>query len=172
MAAVCPSHEVDELTVSLLNIFEARGLSFVLLEALIKQEIEETGGLRFAVVTRFRGSQFWLTTDAENESELLRRTCVATKMLSIYAKWKGAGYLKATLQNVVERLMLTSKDLSLELDPARVSSPEELQTNAEHLQIVARVFIENIVGSSSSIPTSFRKICSVVGCFSCHCGRV
>lgn len=43
MASVCPSHEVDELTISLLNIFEARGLSFVLLEALIKAEIEETG---------------------------------------------------------------------------------------------------------------------------------
>ncbi|GAB1313117.1 Ras GTPase activating protein ira2 [Madurella fahalii] len=140
MAAVCPSHEVDELTISLLNIFEARGKSFVLLEALIKQEIEET----------------------DNESELLRKTCVPTKMLSIYAKWKGTGYLKATLQNVVERLMLTSKDLSLELDPARVSSPEELQTNAEHLQIVARVFIENICSSSSSIPSSFRKICSII----------
>ncbi len=45
MSAVCPSHEVDELTISLLNIFEARGMSFVLLEALIKQEIEETGRL-------------------------------------------------------------------------------------------------------------------------------
>ena len=47
MSAVCPSHEVDELTISLLNIFEARGMTFVLFEALIKQEIEETGGLVF-----------------------------------------------------------------------------------------------------------------------------
>jgi neurofibromin 1 len=101
---------------------------------------------------------------AEHESELLRRTCVATKMLSIYAKWKGIGYLKDTLQNVVDRLMMTSKDLSLELDPTRVSSPEELQTNANNLQIVARVFIDNICASSSSIPASFRKICSIV-CF-------
>jgi neurofibromin 1 len=45
MSGVCPIHEVDELTISLLNIFEARGSSFVLLEALIKQEIKETGGL-------------------------------------------------------------------------------------------------------------------------------
>ncbi|KAH6847998.1 hypothetical protein B0I37DRAFT_155670 [Chaetomium sp. MPI-CAGE-AT-0009] len=140
MSAVCPSHEVDELTISLLNIYEARGSSYVLLEALIKQEIEET----------------------DNESELLRRTCVATKMLTIYAKWKGVGYLKDTLQNVVERLMMTSKDLSLELDPARVSSPEELQTNANNLQIVARVFIDNICSSSPNIPTSFRQICSII----------
>ncbi|KAK4165082.1 putative inhibitory regulator protein IRA1/2, partial [Cladorrhinum sp. PSN259] len=140
LSSVCPSHEVDELTISLLNIFEARGKSFVLLEALIKQEVEDT----------------------ENESELLRRSCVATKMLSTYAKWKGIGYLKATLQNVVERLMLTSKDLNLELDPTRVNSTEELQTNAEHLQIVAKVFIDNICASSASIPSAFRKICSII----------
>ena len=104
----------------------------------------------------------------ENEAELLRRTCVATKMLSVYAKWKGAGYLKATLQKVVERLMLTSKDLDLELDPARVSSPEDLQKNALQLRIVAKVFIDDICASSASIPPSFRKICSIVRAFLAH----
>jgi neurofibromin 1 len=43
MTAICPGHEVDELTISLLNVFETRGLSFVLFEALIKQEVEDTG---------------------------------------------------------------------------------------------------------------------------------
>lgn len=140
ISAVCPSSEVDEVTISLLNIFETRGMSFALLEALVKQEIEDT----------------------ENESELLRRTCVATKMLSIYAKWKGTAYLKATLQKVVERLMLTSKDLDLELDPARVTSQEELQKNALQLRIVAKVFIDDICASSANIPTPFRKICSII----------
>lgn len=140
ISAVCPSSEVDEVTISLLNIFETRGMSFALLEALVKQEIEDT----------------------ENESELLRRTCVATKMLTIYAKWKGTAYLKATLQKVVERLMLTSKDLDLELDPARVASQEELQKNALQLRIVAKVFIDDICASSANIPTPFRKICSII----------
>ncbi|KAI8235924.1 5'-3' exoribonuclease 2 [Colletotrichum sp. SAR 10_99] len=140
MSAVCPSSEVDELTISLLTIFEHRGLSFELLEVLIKQEIEET----------------------DNESEILRRTCVATKMLSVYAKWKGQPYLKATLQKVVERLMLTSKDLDLELDPARVSSTDELQKNALQLRIVAKVFIDDICASSTSMPASFRKICNII----------
>ncbi|MBE3043264.1 hypothetical protein IMZ48_11975 [Candidatus Bathyarchaeota archaeon] len=141
MGAVCPSSEVDELTASLLTIFEKRGLSFQLLEALIKQEVHNT----------------------ENESELLRRNCVATKMLSIYAKWKGANYLKDTLQKVVERLMLTSNELDLELDPARVGSSEELQKNALQLQIVAKVFIDDICSSAEHMPTSFRRICSIRG---------
>lgn len=39
----CPSTEVDEMTISLLNIFDSRGYGFVLLEALIEHEVEETG---------------------------------------------------------------------------------------------------------------------------------
>ena len=39
----CPSTEVDEMTISLLNIFDSRGLGFVLLEALVEREVEETG---------------------------------------------------------------------------------------------------------------------------------
>jgi neurofibromin 1 len=39
----CPSTEVDEMTISLLNIFDSRGLGFALLEALIEHEVDETG---------------------------------------------------------------------------------------------------------------------------------
>ncbi|KAG5929992.1 hypothetical protein E4U42_003545 [Claviceps africana] len=117
-----------------------RGLIFDLFEALIRQEIEQT----------------------ENETEILRRTCVATRMLSVYAKWKGASYLKSTLQKVLERLMLTSQDLDLELDPARVAAPEELQKNAAQLQIVAKVFMDDICASVMDVPSSFRRICSII----------
>jgi neurofibromin 1 len=43
----CPSTEVDELTMSLLNIFDSRGLGFVLLEQLIKHEVDDTGKLLY-----------------------------------------------------------------------------------------------------------------------------
>jgi len=83
-------------------------------------------------------------------------------MLSVYAKWKGAAYLKATLQTVLDRLVLTSKDLDLELDPARTASAEELQKNALQLRVVTKVFIDDICKSASHIPVSFRKICHIV----------
>lgn len=83
-------------------------------------------------------------------------------MLSIYAKWKGATYLKTTLQKVLERLVLTSKDLDLELDPARTASAEELQKNALQLRVVTKVFIVDICNSATHIPVSFRRICSIV----------
>lgn len=157
MSAICPASEVDELTICLLTVFEQRGLTFELFEALIRQEVEQTGS--------FHPQQMRPTSanpDSENETEILRRTCVATKMLSVYAKWKGASYLRATLQKVLERLMLTSNDLDLELDPARVSTPGELQKNAAQLQIVAKVFMDDICASTSNVPSSFRRICSIV----------
>lgn len=83
-------------------------------------------------------------------------------MLSVYAKWKGQAYLKRTIQKVVERLVLTSKDLNLELDPSKVGTEEERQKNAIQLQIVAKVFIDDICASSVDIPDSFRQICSIV----------
>lgn len=58
--------------------------------------------------------------------------------------------------------MLTSQDLDLELDPVRVNTPEELQKNALQLQIVAKVFMDDICASTSNIPPSFRKLCSIV----------
>lgn len=45
MSTICPSSEVDELTICLLTIFEQRGLTFSLLQALIEQEVEDTGML-------------------------------------------------------------------------------------------------------------------------------
>lgn len=83
-------------------------------------------------------------------------------MLSVYAKWKGSFYLHETLGKVLERLLLTSDDLDLELDPARVDTPDELHQNALQLQIVAKVFMEDICASSSRIPGSLRRICSIV----------
>jgi neurofibromin 1 len=83
-------------------------------------------------------------------------------MLSIFAKWKGPLYLRMTLQKVLERLIVTAQDLDLELDPARTSSPEELQKNALQLRVVTKVFIDDICNSASHIPVSFRKICSIV----------
>lgn len=83
-------------------------------------------------------------------------------MLSVYAKWKGSSYLKATLQQVLERLVLSTKDIDLELDPTRTTSAEELQKNAYQLRQVTKVFIDDICGSAAHIPISFRKICSIV----------
>ena len=47
MSSICPGSEIDELTMGLLIVFEQRGRTFELLEALIKEEIEQTGVFTF-----------------------------------------------------------------------------------------------------------------------------
>ncbi|KAI5797697.1 hypothetical protein EDC01DRAFT_36289 [Geopyxis carbonaria] len=136
----CPSSEVDELTVALLNIFDSRGKGLMLLKELIKQEVENT----------------------ESEAELLRRNCVATKMLSVFAKWKGSEYLKKVLREKLERTIASSEDLDLELDPARTSSNEELERNGQALRGIAKTFIKDITRSASIVPESFRSICHTI----------
>lgn len=86
-------------------------------------------------------------------------------MLSLYAKWKGFAYLRSTLHSILDRLVLTSQELDLELDPARVSTAEELEKNAVQLQIVAKVFMDDICASAPNIPSSFRKICNIVSIY-------
>ncbi|KAA8914567.1 hypothetical protein FN846DRAFT_896963 [Sphaerosporella brunnea] len=142
----CPSSEVDELTVALLNIFDSRGLGLTLLKALIEQEVENT----------------------ESESELLRRNCVATKMLSVFAKWKGSDYLKKVLQQTIKRLILSSAVLDLELDPARTPCPKELYANEEQLRVIAKIFISEITKSGPFLPDSFRRICHTISSCVAH----
>jgi neurofibromin 1 len=84
-------------------------------------------------------------------------------MLAVYAKWKGSAYLRSTLQKVLERVIMTSEDLDLELDPARTRSPAELERNALQLRVVTKVFIDDICNSTSNMPVSFRQICHIVG---------
>ncbi|KAF8455245.1 hypothetical protein BDZ91DRAFT_746797 [Kalaharituber pfeilii] len=136
----CPSTEVDELTIALLNIFDSKGKGLALLKGLIRQEVANT----------------------ESETELLRRNCVATKMLSVFAKWKGSDYLRKTLQEKLERLIVTSDRLDLELDPARTSSPTELEQNALQIRYLTKIFIDEITNSAQYAPDSFRQICHTI----------
>lgn len=136
----CPSSEVDEISVALLNIFDSRGLGLTLLKELIEQEVANT----------------------ESESELLRRNCVATKMLSVFAKWKGSDYLRKVLQKVLQRIIIASDNLELELDPGRTSNMEEIQKNEIQLKYLTKVFLVEICKSTKDIPNSFRWICYTI----------
>ncbi|TGZ81752.1 hypothetical protein EX30DRAFT_254963 [Ascodesmis nigricans] len=137
----CPSSEVDELTTALLNIFESRGVGLVLLRDLIQQEVDRT----------------------DNEADLLRRNCVATKMLSVYAKWKGSDYLHTVLHDILERLVTSSNDLDLEMDPKRGGlSDEELERNGQELRHCAKVFIDEITSSADIVPETFKSICHCI----------
>ena len=83
-------------------------------------------------------------------------------MLSAYAKWKGQAYLKSTLRQVVRRLIQSSDELDLELDPIRTTAPDELQRNAVQLRYISKIFIDDICKSTDKVPVTFRRICDII----------
>ncbi|KAF9540942.1 Ras GTPase activating protein ira2 [Mortierella hygrophila] len=133
---VCPVSEIDDLAVVLLHVFESRGLAMPLLKAIIMKEVRETG-----------------------ESELFRRNCMATRLLTVFAKLNGAEYLKSTLQPLLNALMTLPAQGSYELDPARLGPEEDDNVNFENLKNMAQVFLDTITDSASKVPNSFKEVC-------------
>ncbi|KAF9431608.1 Ras GTPase activating protein ira2 [Entomortierella beljakovae] len=133
---VCPVSEIDDLAIVLLHVFESRGLAMPLLKAIIMKEVRETG-----------------------ESELFRRNCMATRLLTVFAKINGAEYLKSTLQPLLNALMILPAHGSYELDPSRISPDEDHTVNCENLKHMAQVFLDTITESASQVPSSFREVC-------------
>ncbi|KAG0011185.1 Ras GTPase activating protein ira2, partial [Entomortierella chlamydospora] len=133
---VCPVSEIDDLAIVLLHVFESRGLAMPLLKAIIMKEVRETG-----------------------ESELFRRNCMATRLLTVFAKINGAEYLKSTLQPLLSALMVPPSQGSYELDPTRLLPDEDVNVNFENLKNVAQLFLDTITDSASKVPSSFREVC-------------
>ncbi|KAG0375555.1 MAG: hypothetical protein J3R72DRAFT_528012 [Linnemannia gamsii] len=133
---VCPVSEIDDLAIVLLHVFESRGLAMPLLKAIIMKEVRETG-----------------------ESELFRRNCMATRLLTVFAKLNGAEYLKSTLQPLLNALMTLPAQGSYELDPARLGPEEDDNINFENLKHMAQVFLDTITDSANKVPNSFKEVC-------------
>ncbi|KAF9579343.1 Ras GTPase activating protein ira2, partial [Lunasporangiospora selenospora] len=140
LCQVCPVSEIDDLAIVLLHVFESRGLAMPLLKAIIMKEVRETGKL-------------------DCESELFRRNCMATRLLTVFAKINGADYLKGTLQPLLQKLMTLPAQGSFELDPTRLGPDEDAAINAENLKHMAQVFLDTITESVAHVPNSFREVC-------------
>ncbi|KAF8979403.1 Ras GTPase activating protein ira2 [Entomortierella lignicola] len=133
---VCPVSEIDDLAIVLLHVFDSRGLTMPLLKAIIMKEVRET-----------------------SESELFRRNCMATRLLTVFAKINGAEYLKSTLQPLLNALMTLPVQGSYELDPTRLAPDEDINVNVENLKYMAQVFLDAITESASNVPASFCEVC-------------
>lgn len=80
---ICPAAEVDEFSLALLSTFDTRHRGLQLVEALIAREVENTS----------------------QGPDILRRNCVATKILSIFAKQRGRHYLNETLRPFIHKIV-------------------------------------------------------------------
>ncbi|KAJ6249293.1 ras gtpase-activating protein [Anaeramoeba flamelloides] len=125
----------DLLARSLIHIFESKKLNPVLLEEIIKIEVNET------VV----------------ETTLFRGNCIASKMLSAYARSTGNHFLKISLQSVIKEIINSGE--SLEIYENKIKENESIEQNRDKLIHFVQKLIKEILNAKLSCPLVIRDLC-------------
>ncbi|KAI8972992.1 hypothetical protein BDB01DRAFT_839035 [Pilobolus umbonatus] len=138
---VCPASDVEDAAHALLASFASRGKTLVLLKAVIQKEVQNT----------------------DNETELLRRTSIATRLLALYAKQNGADYVRSVLQPVFQQLAeMPAEEKTFELDTTKVISGEDVNRNKKNVERATELFLNAICASAYEAPKAFRELCHCI----------
>lgn len=121
----CPGTEVDTLSTLLLNLAALEGRSLELLKGVITREIQA----------------------APSAPEVLRRNCVATRMLSRYARSVASDYLMETLKPIFS-------SISLQESSAEGSIGQQQQ--------VLQDLVDAFPATLEKAPLAFRQICHTI----------
>ncbi|ORX39325.1 putative ras GTPase activator [Kockovaella imperatae] len=133
----CPPSEIDEMSLLLFRVFEAKGTILALLKVLTEREVALTN----------------------HEPDLFRANSITTRILTIFAKTYGYNYVRATIQPLIHSLLEKPDETSFELDPAKIAPNEDIERNADHLQAVCQALLHLICNSVPKAPTIFRVLC-------------
>ncbi|KAI8373844.1 hypothetical protein BD560DRAFT_393755 [Blakeslea trispora] len=141
LSDVCPASDIEDAAIALLACFQSRGKALVLLKAVIQKEVQST----------------------DSETELLRRTSIATRLLSIFAKQNGAEYVRSVLQPVFTKLAeKPPEERTFELDPSKVNGGEDVSRNKQNVVSATELFLNAICASANEAPPAFREVCHYI----------
>ncbi|KAJ2355779.1 Ras GTPase activating protein ira2, partial [Coemansia sp. RSA 2611] len=99
----------------------------------------------------------------DSAAELFRRNCLATRLLSNYAKLHGDGYLKATLVPAIRKLLAQPPGtLTFELNPNKMPESADRDRNLANVERLCSLVIDAIVGSVHNLPPTLRWICNLI----------
>jgi len=128
----------ESILACLVIVFETQDETIPLLKAFIKQEV--------AV--------------APNHINLFRDHSVSSKLFEAYCKLGAHEYLQSTFGNVFETLI--QANVSLEVDPNKVTVDEDILANTQNLIHGCKAFVDAIIKSLDSIPMNYRRICALI----------
>ncbi|ORX62830.1 hypothetical protein DM01DRAFT_1403269 [Hesseltinella vesiculosa] len=138
---VCPASDVDDVANALLASFASRGKTMVLLKAVIEKEVQRT----------------------ESETELFRRTSIATRLLSAFAKKNGTEYVQSVLQPIFQKsLERPPEERTYELDSSKVGPSEDVARNKDNVVSSTEMLLNAICQSADQAPRSFREVCNCI----------
>ncbi|TRY78202.1 hypothetical protein TCAL_13221 [Tigriopus californicus] len=137
----------EELSLSLMNVFHGEDIAEDVLAEIVVDEI----------------------SNIENEHLTFRGNSIATKAMESYIKLVGQRYLQSTLQNVITERLLNDQDL--EVDPIKVSDPDELRTNRANLQKAVKQVWSRIAKSYSYFPIQLQRCFYKIRQYLQHVGK-
>ncbi|KAI9026450.1 hypothetical protein CLU79DRAFT_741805 [Phycomyces nitens] len=141
LCEACPASDIDNVVQALLVSFRSRNKTMVLLKALIEREVQTTA----------------------SEVDLFRKSSVATRLLSIFAKMNGSEYVRSVLRPVFLALGERSPSQNTyELDPSKVGPNENVVKNKENVITATEMFLDAICSSADQAPISFHEVCHCI----------
>jgi len=139
LCEVAPVGDIDEIAQLILAIIRNnRELTLKLIKIVVKKEVNKT----------------------ESPANLFRRNSMATRLLTIFAKYEGSYYLKRTLQPYLIKLVADSVDKSYEIDPTKIQYGDK-DSNIENLKNACQGFVD-VITNSQGIPSCFIDLCTFI----------
>jgi len=128
----------ESILACLVIVFETQDETISLLKAFIKQEVAA----------------------ATSSINLFRDHSVASKLFESYCKLGAHDYLQSTFGTIFESLI--QANVSLEVDPNKVTADEDILANTQNLIHGCKAFVDAIIKSLDSIPMNYRRICALI----------
>ncbi|KAH3760650.1 gtpase-activator protein for Ras family gtpase [Pelomyxa schiedti] len=132
---ILPQQKADEVMVSVVRILDYNNSALPLVEAEISRQVQET----------------------TEPGTIFRGNTTATKLMTAFTKMIGKDYIISTLKPSLQYVIDYPDDY--EIDPAKISSTESLETNIANLVQVTNNFFDHIIGSTARCPMPIRVIC-------------
>eukprot|EP01087_Luapelamoeba_hula_P013276 TRINITY_DN3797_c0_g1_i1.p1 TRINITY_DN3797_c0_g1~~TRINITY_DN3797_c0_g1_i1.p1 ORF type:complete len:1107 (-),score=266.57 TRINITY_DN3797_c0_g1_i1:12-3332(-) len=148
---------------ALFSIISSREARFAV-EATFKyfQAMSTDGELLLELLKSVIDKEIEVTDEA---ATLFRSNSAGSKLLSLTLKNIGNNYLISILRGMVTKINQSSNpavgSIALgEIDPARLTSQDTLETNVHKLTSLCRSFLARILKSVDNCPLFFRKLCN------------
>lgn len=137
---ICPANEVDEFSLAILSIFESRNKALELVKEVVTREIEVT----------------------QSAEDMLRRNCVATKILYLYASTQGYQFLRTSIGPLLKNMVAKPDEYVFEIEPDRLDNFEEFRNNLENFERCLTEFVDALQNAIDKVPAELREVCSVI----------
>ncbi|TKY89213.1 hypothetical protein EX895_001744 [Sporisorium graminicola] len=134
---VCPSRDLEPMSVLLLSMFDAKGGLIRFLKAAVEEEIQRTA----------------------TEEMVFRSNSFGTTLLSTFTRTHGYDYLRSIIAPLIAEFARKPAGFSVEMDPSRVEPGGSALKNQSALEEIAQSFVDAICSSAHRVPAVMRELC-------------